>query len=375
MTDGMDAKSKGRMSKLFRRGKTRKCDKELHPEKSDAVAAAPEETWKHETSSIDIAQYGYEDARPDPVGVSKSGYRDTASDDDDDEEEDDNTPPPSSHRQKTKNRRRRASIQFGETASEHGGTTSQNKARAKLSEATDAPMIPRRRPSFNRSKSVDALVGEDDDDDSDDHDESNRRSSSMKKTGMPRRGSIRCTGEIEVYLPGKTKPVRRRTSISFAAEEEVKEVTPSKELTDHPEELWFQKEEIDQIRRRLRLLVDQVKHNPQSTTTTTTTGETDTRKLCTRGLESYIGEKPNERLKKQQRSVNSVLEIQDLQRSTGFYDGDYMSLLYQHVSKDSVAEATRIAKEDAEVIEKYKKSRRVTPTTPRVGGRLRRGSM
>ena len=69
------------------------------------------------------------------------------------------------------------------------------------------------------------------------------RRSSMKHEetyGIRRRASITDKGELEIRLPNTTKRVTRRRSIGFHEEIDVKLVEPVSELTEKPEDLWFQ---------------------------------------------------------------------------------------------------------------------------------------
>ena len=165
------------------------------------------------------------------------------------------------------------------------------------------------------------------------------RSSSMKQTGTRRRASIQFVGEIEITLRGHSNPVRRRTSITFASEQEVKEVTPSCDLTNEPERLWYRRSELKEIRiKNLSLIQGMESGEP--------------RKKCLRGLEDMM-ESSKEREVRQRQAVDGVLTMQHLQRNTGDYDDEYLSRLYQFSSKSSGAIAAERGAQDAQAVTAY----------------------
>jgi hypothetical protein len=95
-----------------------------------------------------------------------------------------------------------------------------------------------------------------------------------------RRASIGCTGEIEVKPPGRSgsAPVRRRISTSFSEEDEVKQVERLSLTDDSMKALWFQKEELQNIKAKLRTIVGSVER-----------GDANARNICVCGLECHSG--------------------------------------------------------------------------------------
>jgi hypothetical protein len=175
------------------------------------------------------------------------------------------------------------------------------------------------------------------------------RRSSMKQSGRPRRASIQFGGEIEVHLLGKTKPVLRRTSISFDEKVKVESVTPVSALTDKPETLWFQEEEYKQIISKCYNLVEKVEQ-----------GLTGGKKYCIRGLESLM--EPGSEQKEANRYIawDSVLAEQDLQRRGGRFDDENMAKLYKLLTIESKMTAARLARQDAAEIENYLQKTRMS---------------
>jgi hypothetical protein len=173
------------------------------------------------------------------------------------------------------------------------------------------------------------------------------RRSSMKKSGSPRRASIRFGGEIEVNLPGRNKPVKRRTSISFNESARVKSVTPVSELTDKPEQLWFQDDEYDKMKEKSYDIVDKVE-----------CGMAKGKNYCTRGLEKMMKKRANEVLRQKYDGWDCVLNEQDLQRDQDIFDDDYMGNIYKYSALASRREAAERAKHDAVEIQNYQRSTR-----------------
>jgi hypothetical protein len=168
------------------------------------------------------------------------------------------------------------------------------------------------------------------------------RRSSMKQ-GSIRRASISYTGEMAVTLPGKKKPVRRRTSIAFAEEAEVREVEPIATLTDEPQTLWYQEEELSSIKDRLRAVVNTVEN-----------GELNS-KVCIRGLEGHIG--GNTRIKVRA-AWEAVKGEQTMQKIEGEFNDDGISTMYKLFTKDSATQAAERAQQDAADIDKYQRETR-----------------
>jgi hypothetical protein len=171
-----------------------------------------------------------------------------------------------------------------------------------------------------------------------------RRSSMKQGSTIGRRASIGCTGEIEVKLPGQRDPVRRRTSISFSKEDEVKEVEPVSSLTDDSKALWFQKEELQHIKTKLRNIIGAVER-----------GDENTRKLCTRGLECHIGQSSKTKINA---AWDAVVIEQYLQQNKGSFDDETISMKYKIFARGSKEKAAERAKEDEAAIAKYQRDTR-----------------
>jgi hypothetical protein len=173
------------------------------------------------------------------------------------------------------------------------------------------------------------------------------RRSSMKQGGSTtgRRSSIGCTGEIELTLPGRKDPVRRRTSIAFSEEPEVKEIERVSTLTHDSKSLWFQKGELQNIKSKLRTIIDTVER-----------GDETSRKLCTRGLECHIAGQSTKT--KINAAWDAVVIEQYMQHNKGNFDDETISKKYKIFAKGSQEKAAERAKEDEEAIANYQRDTR-----------------
>eukprot|EP00980_Cylindrotheca_fusiformis_P024009 scaffold11360_cov64-Cylindrotheca_fusiformis.AAC.1 len=81
----------------------------------------------------------------------------------------------------------------------------------------------------------------------------------MRRAGQPRRSTLQYTGEREVYLPGRDKPVRRKTCLRFCPSVKVRLIVPIYELMDDPRTLWYQDEDFDRIRQQCSVIVSKAK--------------------------------------------------------------------------------------------------------------------
>jgi hypothetical protein len=175
------------------------------------------------------------------------------------------------------------------------------------------------------------------------------RRSSMKQGGSSRRASIGYTGEIDVNLPGKRHPVRRRMSITFHEYDQVQEVEPVSSLADEPEKLWFQAEEYDMIRQKAIFLTELAANGGQKLIAE--------KKLCTRGLESHIDR--DNVYQQQYFAWKSVFLEQHHQRNTGVFDDETVGTIYQLVTMPSQAIAVERAQQDTADIENYTRTTRM----------------
>eukprot|EP00934_Nitzschia_sp_Nitz4_P007488 Nitzschia sp. Nitz4//scaffold4_size323378//290485//291216//NITZ4_000712-RA/size323378-processed-gene-0.312-mRNA-1//1//CDS//3329553555//7478//frame0 len=172
------------------------------------------------------------------------------------------------------------------------------------------------------------------------------RRSSMKQQGIPRRSSIGYRGETTVMLPGHRKPVRRRTSISFEGEVQVKEVRPVGELTDQPERLWFQAEEYNVIREKAIFVTELASTGADKLLASE-------KKLCTRGLESHIDKDSVDM--EQYIAWRSVFEEQFYQRQDGQFDDEAVAKMYEMASLPSRLRALERAQGDVKDAERHTK--------------------
>lgn len=171
------------------------------------------------------------------------------------------------------------------------------------------------------------------------------RRSSLKCGGAPRRSSIGYTGEVTNVLPGN-RIARRRTSISFDdSTTEVREVQPLTELTDRPEDLWFQQEEYNLIREKARLLTS------IACSSSDDAEQLERKRLCLRGLESHINAAYVEH--EQMLAWKSVFYEQYYQRKDGEYDDEIVARLYEMATLPSRARALERAQGDVKEAEKH----------------------
>jgi hypothetical protein len=177
------------------------------------------------------------------------------------------------------------------------------------------------------------------------------RRSSMKhgegNTRRPRRASIGYSGEIEINLPGKREPVRRRTSISFCEDDQINEVVPVKSLTDEPEALWFQNEEYSTIKKKVRSLIQAVER-----------GEASSEKYCIRGLEGHFGDGAESKGISRGTGWDAVLTEQHMQQNEGSFDDEGISMMYRLSSTESKIKAVQRATQDESEVVNYQRDTR-----------------
>ena len=176
------------------------------------------------------------------------------------------------------------------------------------------------------------------------------RRSSLKTSGnyQPRRrNSISYTGEIEVQLCDKTI-VRRRTSISFTEQNQVKEVEPALSLLDatSKENLWTTAADYENSQKEVQEILglaqmvgkcphrlSQMKHI-----------------LELRGLEPHMNGQTDDSLL----SRFSVLDLQECQRMDGMYCDETVSAVYGELAMNSAEKAHQLGLQDYdEVKEEY----------------------
>jgi hypothetical protein len=147
---------------------------------------------------------------------------------------------------------------------------------------------------------------------------------------------------IEVKLPGVKGKVRRRRSITFNEEVNVRKVVPTKLLSEEPEKLWFQSQEYSVIKKKTQALLSRVDAN----------GFVDGKKYCTRGLERYMLSH-EDREGKKYGALDSVLLEQRLQRGEGVFDADSIARFYKQTSSKCAQDAAMLAIKDAEEVASF----------------------
>lgn len=159
---------------------------------------------------------------------------------------------------------------------------------------------------------------------------------------------------VQVRLPNSNKPIVKSRSISFSKSVQVRRVPSAAEMLERDirdstkarNELWFQAEEYDNIKRKTGALVRAIQQGK------TPGGVT----YCTRGLEKFF--RMDEVQFQRVAAWDSVLDEQDIQRHHGSYDDDRLSSAYQQWTRDCEAQAAERAREDETAIESYIKRTR-----------------
>jgi hypothetical protein len=175
-----------------------------------------------------------------------------------------------------------------------------------------------------------------------------RRGSSLSAGDTSSGGDSFCGDSVEssncsndsAGAGGRTR-TRRRASIKFADYDAVHEVEPVKNLAAQKADLWYDPQEIREINEHNRYMVDVAK-----------SGEIKDRKLCIRGLESFLV--PSKERRAQQKKIwDSVMMIQDHQRHHGIVDDEIMSKVCRKFTRDDSEIAATRANEDARDTIKY----------------------
>ena len=191
------------------------------------------------------------------------------------------------------------------------------------------------------------------------------RRSSMKTSEsrtQRRRASIGYNEEkVEVRLPGDRK-VKRRTSITFNEQVQVRPVQPVTQIGQPGEEvqreqLWFQDEEYDQMKNKMARLVNQVeKHGMDGFYNQRSGGK---KIPCIRGLERMIGDNKYASWERKQQGWDAVLWEQHYQREgQEEFNENAMAAPYMESSEESRRKAIEQAARDEEDIRQYTKSMR-----------------
>ncbi|KAL3921423.1 MAG: hypothetical protein SGILL_002754 [Bacillariaceae sp.] len=133
---------------------------------------------------------------------------------------------------------------------------------------------------------------------------------------------------------------RRRHSITFSNDMDVKEIEPVSDLVNHPGVLWFQKKEYDHILGGIQDTVEEAK------------SQGDKARNCTRGLENIITDRyVGERLE----ATETVLDESRMQKTHKKLDAEYIRTCYRFHTADSQHRAERMAQKDQKEVEEYLK--------------------
>jgi len=165
-------------------------------------------------------------------------------------------------------------------------------------------------------------------------------------------GAIEPSQILEVNLPGRRELIKRRRSIQFNEDVNVRNIQPTSKVKGAvKKELWFQNEEYNTIKMKTRALLEKVDSN----------GTVNGKKYCTRGLEKYM-ECPQKRASEKYQAWDSVLMEQEMQRKLNIYDDESLGRFYKETSNMSVVKATIRATLDAqEVASFYQKHEQTEP--------------
>ena len=141
-------------------------------------------------------------------------------------------------------------------------------------------------------------------------------------------------------LKGSAGDGRRRHSITFSNDMNIKEVEPVSNLVKHPAVLWFQKKEYDHILSGIRDTVEEAK------------SQGDRARNCTRGLENIITDRYlGERLE----ATETVLDENRMQKTHKKFDDEYIRQCYRYHTADSQHRAEQMAQKDQKEVEEYLK--------------------
>jgi hypothetical protein len=161
----------------------------------------------------------------------------------------------------------------------------------------------------------------------------NRRSCIRDPFG-PERIKPQTRGRIvRNYLPSLDTEAVKQCCVDFDEVVRVKQIASTVDLVDDQSELWYQAQELEAIRKKVRLLIDKIRH-----------GRTRGRRYCVRGLEVYF-ENARKQIDKFT-SIQSVLEEQEYQFALGTFDETAISSAYSPHTLRSKREAAQLALDD-----------------------------
>merc|ERR1712238_249633 len=176
-------------------------------------------------------------------------------------------------------------------------------------------------------------------------------------------GTIQPSQVLEIRVPGRRESIKRRTSITFNDDVNVRNIQAISQVQGAvKEELWFQDSEYSQIKKKTKALIDKVDAS----------GQFDGKKYCTRGLEKYM-ECPQQRALKKYHGWDSVLMEQEMQRNLHIYDDESIGQFYAITAKENVTAATTRAHLDAQEVASFYTTDTTVTTTIATKTRARRG--
>jgi len=156
-------------------------------------------------------------------------------------------------------------------------------------------------------------------------------------------GAIDPSQVLELCLPGRRDSIKRRRSIQFNEDVNVRKIQPTSEVKGAvKKELWFQDDEYSTIKKKNRALMYKVDSN----------GIVNGKKYCTRGLEKYM-DCPERRVNGRYHARDSVFMEQEMQRKLKIFDEDSMGRFYTQTSTMSVIEATNRGNLDAREVASF----------------------
>jgi hypothetical protein len=170
------------------------------------------------------------------------------------------------------------------------------------------------------------------------------RRSSMKQQGAPRRrASINLVGTVEVHLPGRSKPVLRRTSVEFRDVKRPEQESPrTSTVSDEAESgHWMTSEEYEKIAHDNLKIVRAIEKGTE-------------KQFCTRGLEDRLGHAGNTERSRLE-AKQAVWDEQRRQQEAGIYDEVRIMENYRMATVQSKLAAIDRADGDRAEVEKYVK--------------------
>lgn len=119
-------------------------------------------------------------------------------------------------------------------------------------------------------------------------------------------------------------------------------------LTENKQELWFQEDEMDKIRRSLKKTVKMVERERHEGNDLVRQ-ESDTTTFSLRGLEQHLPAARHETKMRVEDTWDAILGAQDgfLEHAGEYCDNDKIEFLVRSISRQSLEEAQERARQDA----------------------------